>query len=450
MLAHQVSAANPSIQSFVSSNGVLLSGQLTSLVFSSSDTSGHSLVFTCSAGIKIKNQEGAVFLCGTAYPLSSANGEFSFTVINTSGSQKNISASLYPKALSGEQYSEGVKQVSFSVLPVIDPITSFYALATSTVSKKPTILYWTSPYLDAVNFKLTCAPGIYATSSVSANQIPCDQISFSQNQLGSGQVTLYFSNTNAVSVPVTITVLPAISDGAYDAIYGKTIVLDVAPDLTPSPVVSAFTAVPSTVSSQGTSTLLWTVDYSSGANITFECKDNLSAKLVTGTSIIPIQCGSFMFTYPVSSRASASVVLVNNSTDTLVGQFLILPELSSGGYDGTRVKSVSVSVLGKGIGISPAIKQIQSTTTVLVNNTKSPRKKFTKALGIGSRGDDVSALQEYLFKNNFYPEGNVSGYFGPTTSKAVGRFQEFFNIAKKGGVGYGVVGPVTRSKLNTL
>jgi peptidoglycan hydrolase-like protein with peptidoglycan-binding domain len=63
----------------------------------------------------------------------------------------------------------------------------------------------------------------------------------------------------------------------------------------------------------------------------------------------------------------------------------------------------------------------------------------------------VRALQEFLAKDNtLYPEGIVSGYFGPATERAVKKFQEKHGLARPGDQGYGYVGPKTRQKLNSL
>src|SRR3989344_6514270 len=46
--------------------------------------------------------------------------------------------------------------------------------------------------------------------------------------------------------------------------------------------------------------------------------------------------------------------------------------------------------------------------------------KFTKTLYKGTSGDDVRELQEFLKQfPDIYPEGLVTGYFGPLTEKAV-------------------------------
>lgn len=70
--------------------------------------------------------------------------------------------------------------------------------------------------------------------------------------------------------------------------------------------------------------------------------------------------------------------------------------------------------------------------------------QFTKTIKRGATGEDVQKLQEFLRSfPDVYPEGVVSGYFGPLTEIAVKRFQE-----KNGLDPVGVVGPKTRAVLN--
>jgi len=73
---------------------------------------------------------------------------------------------------------------------------------------------------------------------------------------------------------------------------------------------------------------------------------------------------------------------------------------------------------------------------------------FTHTLQIGSRGTEVRALQEALKQvPDIYPEGFVTGYFGPLTRSAVMRLQiKAMNPAYV----TGVFGPITRSILNKL
>ncbi len=67
-------------------------------------------------------------------------------------------------------------------------------------------------------------------------------------------------------------------------------------------------------------------------------------------------------------------------------------------------------------------------------------------MDIGSKGADVTALQQFLATNySIYPQGIVSGYFGPLTAAAVVQFQVNYDISQ-----VGRVGPQTMTKINNL
>lgn len=72
---------------------------------------------------------------------------------------------------------------------------------------------------------------------------------------------------------------------------------------------------------------------------------------------------------------------------------------------------------------------------------------FERDLSLGSKGSDVTELQQYLARDKaLYPESVITGYFGNLTKAAVIRFQEREKISPA--VGY--VGPKTRARLNQL
>lgn len=75
-----------------------------------------------------------------------------------------------------------------------------------------------------------------------------------------------------------------------------------------------------------------------------------------------------------------------------------------------------------------------------------------RTLKVGSTGDDVSRLQQFLARDkSIYPEGTVSGYYGALTQVAVQRWQAKFNIVSSGTpdtTGYGVVGPRTAAAIS--
>lgn len=76
---------------------------------------------------------------------------------------------------------------------------------------------------------------------------------------------------------------------------------------------------------------------------------------------------------------------------------------------------------------------------------------FMRDLELGSEGDDVKALQEYLNQNAFYvassgagSPGNESTYFGPATQDALARFQRANGISPA----EGFFGVITRTFVN--
>ena len=64
---------------------------------------------------------------------------------------------------------------------------------------------------------------------------------------------------------------------------------------------------------------------------------------------------------------------------------------------------------------------------------------------------EVTRLQKLLAKDTtIYPEGKVTGYYGPATDKAVKALQVKKGLAKVGDSAYGTVGPKTKAALCTL
>jgi len=107
---------------------------------------------------------------------------------------------------------------------------------------------------------------------------------------------------------------------------------------------------------------------------------------------------------------------------------------------------------GKTVGTS-----LPSTTTPPVS-PKISCTKISNNLKYGMRSPEVKCLQEFLKAQGpeIYPEGLVTGYFGPLTLAAVKRFQQKYwqeilapwGLTKDQPTGF--VGPTTRSKINQL
>lgn len=71
---------------------------------------------------------------------------------------------------------------------------------------------------------------------------------------------------------------------------------------------------------------------------------------------------------------------------------------------------------------------------------------FTRNLSLGIRGDDVSALQQFLIVGGFLKIPTPTGYFGPLTTAALGAWQASTGIYPPAGF----FGPISRGKINTV
>ena len=72
--------------------------------------------------------------------------------------------------------------------------------------------------------------------------------------------------------------------------------------------------------------------------------------------------------------------------------------------------------------------------------------QLIKQLRVGVTGDDVKLLQEFLATDSdIYPEGLITGYFGPMTERAVKKLQKRMCLDQVGNVG-----PKTMWRINEL
>ena len=120
---------------------------------------------------------------------------------------------------------------------------------------------------------------------------------------------------------------------------------------------------------------------------------------------------------------------------------------------GNGIKTVYVKFRNpSGYESSPVFASITLKTGAVIPTSKTPVAQtstgdqdnyvFTIPTALGSRGPEVTALQERLTAEGVY-SGEITGYFGLQTQAAVKRFQAKYGIEQ-----LGAVGPATRAKLN--
>lgn len=231
---------------------------------------------------------------------------------------------------------------------------------------------------------------------------------------------------------------------------------NVDPDTTAPTTPTA--SLTSNISGGGTQTFTWTAssDASSGLlkyqlYVDGAIKNDSIATTTTQTSATGFSCGSHSWYISavdnegnsVSSNTQTFSVSSCGGGGTFYGPPSALP-----GYLTPRMQTIAPD--GTVTYLDTPTPAATPTPPTVSTPSRAP-SSFLRSLKYGSKGNDVSALQEFLKKDQtLYPEGLVTGFFGPATQRAIRRFQEKYDIASSSTPGYGTVGPKTRAKLNAL
>ncbi len=185
----------------------------------------------------------------------------------------------------------------------------------------------------------------------------------------------------------------------------------------------------------------------------------------TGISISSMSPGLSITPGTIFAFIASTTGFVNQSvysvSDSFVGTSLTTKNITADGvFSWTPILSdigthtISVFTLdnfGQSLRSSITVNVAQATTTTTTlgtnsvgNNTTTGALKyhFSHPLSVGSRGADVTALQNFLISQKFF-SGPISGYFGSLTFAAVKKFQKAHNLSQ-----VGTVGPLTRALLN--
>jgi len=83
---------------------------------------------------------------------------------------------------------------------------------------------------------------------------------------------------------------------------------------------------------------------------------------------------------------------------------------------------------------------------VLGKNAEGANFLYMRNLTLGARGNDVSALQQFLITKGFLKIATSTGYFGPITRTALGAWQASVGVYPAAGF----FGPITIEKIDSL
>ncbi|MDO8717034.1 MAG: peptidoglycan-binding domain-containing protein [Dehalococcoidales bacterium] len=154
-------------------------------------------------------------------------------------------------------------------------------------------------------------------------------------------------------------------------------------------------------------------------------------------SVLKTLAGGALFA--VVLLGGVNVAYASSLTDAQIQAVLGL--LQSFGVDSTTLANTEALLNSK------AVIATASSTATCINLTENLYPDVTDALSDGQ----VSKLQQFLALDaSVYPEGKVTGYFGPATLAAVQRWQRSHSIVSSGDpdtTGYGFVGPKTRTAI---
>ncbi len=93
-----------------------------------------------------------------------------------------------------------------------------------------------------------------------------------------------------------------------------------------------------------------------------------------------------------------------------------------------------------------ALQDARKVVQEAAKDVRATARLLTLQLRRGMSGDEVKDLQEFLADDSdVYPEGLITGFFGPMTENAVRKFQKKHNIES-----IGEVGPKTRARIHEL
>lgn len=277
---------------------------------------------------------------------------------------------------------------------------------------------------------------------------------------GSGTTTLTGTSTGTGSVTVT-TDIPSgttvTGDASWDGVIAPPTTTNITPpgnNVTPTSAITVGSAlsdltfnkaVKLTFAGQADTHIGWYDHTGTGTftEITTDCTGNNDEPTQTANLNPDKDC-------KISNDGSGNLIVWTRHFSTFVTYTQIAASQSN------RAAAVlsspgSISFAGGGGGTPNPLPGAVATTPAATVVATTPAQgrvlgaavyNFTKALSVGVRGAEVTAVQQFLTDNNFYT-GPITGYFGQLTRTAVIAFQKARGIA-----GTGTVGPLTRAELN--
>ncbi len=143
--------------------------------------------------------------------------------------------------------------------------------------------------------------------------------------------------------------------------------------------------------------------------------------------------------------------LTNQCMDAAIKAFQKSKGLEQTGTLGVQTRTALNTVFGLSTPVTVASTPVVTPAPVVSSSSCA----FTGVLVLDATDEktkgEVTRLQTLLAKDSaVYPEGKVTGYFGPATLAAVKRFQLKESIVASTSSAYGMIGPATKARLSAM
>ena len=301
------------------------------------------------------------------------------------------------------------------------------AVASTTSNTSATITWTTNETADSqIIYGLTTAYG--ATTTLDSTLVTSHSVTVT----GLSVATLYHYKIRTADSTGNVTVSP-------DYTFTTSAVIDSTP-----PILFAISASVST----NDATISWTTNEGADSQVNYGLSTSYSATSTLATSLVTnhsvtltsLTAGT-LYHYRVRSQ-DVSSNLATSSDYTFTTTAASTGGSSSGGGGGS----------GSGGRKAPVV----TVPSIVITGQPSTGtfRAITFPLGPTMKSAEVYLLQQMLASDStLYPSGELTGFYGPMTQRAVERFQTKYGLLTGGTPatnGFGNVGPTTLAKINAV
>src|SRR3989344_5215822 len=115
-----------------------------------------------------------------------------------------------------------------------------------------------------------------------------------------------------------------------------------------------------------------------------------------------------------------------------------------------EIRAQIQSLISQITALQAQLNDLKLDTPIVTTPSSNACPNLYRALSRGSRGSDVTSLQQFLIAQSLLDSDSATGFFGSLTETAVQRWQAQNSIVSSGdaaSTGYGVFGPRTSAAL---